>query len=336
MITIATEVYSWKEDTREYDRTKVYVYKEILQQYNSNTNEWEPVSTRDVYYKYNLETEEWEETYEVDLKPTEIDLWDETKEEDYDKNKIYVCRNIYYIYKDNKWESTNQLLIPTITVDQWNATDTSEYDKTKTYVCETKYYKYNIENGEWYTSTSEVGFQTTKMDCWTKDVNDLDKNTIYWCGPTYYSYDSVAETWVPSSSLNTATAEVEKWSDVSTPDVSKIYVSKPIYYKYDPTTEAWIESINIKEAIRNDGIAPDATDPKSFIVSLNVVETMAFNEKYKGRIQTRVYCDTNNITFATKEELFYVYPINSTDIFGDIGQGGTNNIVQVLDAGEIV
>lgn len=97
----------------------------------------------------------------------------------------------------------------------------------------------------------------------------------------------------------------------------------PIVKYYNKNT---IEPTTV--TIRNDGFAPVAGDPKSFVTMLSVEETMRFSEKYKGKVQATVYCDKVNRTDKSKIEYFTVYPTITNEIVSDA--------VRILDAGDII
>lgn len=94
-----------------------------------------------------------------------------------------------------------------------------------------------------------------------------------------------------------------------------------------PYTKEEIEFVTIKFWQKNNhaltpitrGLADCANplDSKELSVSLTAEETLRFSEKYKGRVQLRGMCKNTGTVFASKQQLFTVYPL-SDDLSGDI------------------
>jgi hypothetical protein len=312
------------------DKSSVYMMKELYYQYNVVTDQFEKTGVREVYYQYNTTKERWEECECPCIDAEEIDLWVDTDE--HDANKTYVCKNVYYRYNAGlgtpAWEASNNMLIPVIEIDEWVEDGTVYYDTSKIYMCRARYYQYNIEDEEWVEVEKVVHPRIINLDYWTEQT---DLRAIYCCGPTYFQYDSSSADWISSTSANMQVIRIDYPSEAT--DQSKIYECSPIYYAYKGDT--WEAYKSMADAARNDCFAPVDGDPKSFIAMLSAEETMRFHEKYKGRVQATVYCDTVNRTDKSKVEYFTVYPTMTEEVFSNIAPGD-KEIVRILDAGEIM
>jgi hypothetical protein len=278
------------------DKSKIYMMKELYYQYNIATDQFEKTGVREVYYQYNTTSNKWEECECPCMDAEEIDLWIEA---DADRNKVYVCKNVYYRYNAGletpAWEASNNMLVPVIEIDRWVASD--YHDISKIYMCPTRYYQYNISKETWEEVDKVVQPQTVKLDYWTDPI-DRDKNKIYLCGPTYFQYNSENEKWVSSASFNMKFVKIDELPNGL--DESKIYECSPTYYAY--VGGVWEDYKNIADAVRNDGFAQVEGDPKSFVIKLTAEETMRFDIKYKGRVQAVI----DNISHPM--EYFSVYP----------------------------
>lgn len=132
---------------------------------------------------------------------------------------------------------------------------------------------------------------------------------------------------------NRQSINIETWSE-GDKDINKVYFDGTNYYKYE--NGKWVIYSSIAEVARNDGLQPDPTNPQILLTSLSAAETMRFSDKRKGYVQVITYCDEDDITVASLDHEFMIYPIRTNDIIGDIvGPSSTEPLVNILDAGQI-
>ena len=67
---------------------------------------------------------------------------------------------------------------------------------------------------------------------------------------------------------------------------------------------------------------------KEIAVVLSQEETLRFSDKRKGKVQFRAYSNSGSC-FASKQELFTVYPLRDDDVLGDV-------VLPTPDNGDIV
>lgn len=117
----------------------------------------------------------------------------------------------------------------------------------------------------------------------------------------------------------------------------KIYLLGTTFYKKN-NEDSWEEAFSAEALARNDGIVPKNNDASSYIVvtSLEPGQTKLFSEKRKGWVQIYVHCNQENITMASYEEKFNVYP-GRCDISSVIApvDNVEEEVIVHLDAGEI-
>lgn len=312
-----TEVFAWNsEDTSAYDKSKIYMIKELYYQYNVETKQLEKTGVREVYYRYNAIDDYWEECEEPNIDVEEIELWSDS--DTHDVSKTYVCKHIYYYYNKNDkvWEASKNMLIPIIEINEW--IDSDYHDPSKFYMCPARYYKYNIEKEAWEEVDEASRPKIVNLDYW-KDPIGLDRSQIYLCGPTYFQYASDSNKWASSASFNMQLTQIDLLDEAT--DQSKIYECSPIYYAYRGGD--WESYKNVADAVRNDGFAPVDGDSKSFVTVLSAEETMRFNDKYKGCVQVTVYDDNINRHEKNLIEYFTVYPTLTSNILSNVTPSAT-------------
>lgn len=108
----------------------------------------------------------------------------------------------------------------------------------------------------------------------------------------------------------------------------------------DGTTEAPLPITKVYNVLsdppRNDGFAASDENDTEIYTVLTPHETMRFSEKEKGYAQIQVLYEDRNVTVASKQNKFTVYPVMNDEVIDDFDPSERPaDDVYVFDAGRV-